>query len=121
MLGTIGASSISSASYGTLRDNVRGWYGAAVRIAPGIKAMLALIYRPDIFHRDFAITSICSSAQRGQIIFFPYLRAASIAVSFSAQALVSGNPPPAGCSDHGCPGRQAWWLDNQLVGDPRRA
>lgn len=46
--------------------------GAAQRfgIAPGIEAMLALVDRPDIFTGDFAITSICSSAQRGQIILF---------------------------------------------------
>ena len=39
-------------------------------IAPGIQAMLAIGKTvPDPFTGDVAITSICSSAQRGQIIF----------------------------------------------------
>jgi hypothetical protein len=39
----------------------------------------------------------------------PYLRLASMAVSFSAQALVSGDPVPAGCSGRADPAQPAWW------------
>lgn len=56
------------ASCETLVDSVRGWYGVTVRYRAGIQTMLTLIYRPDSFTGEVAMSSICASAQRGQII-----------------------------------------------------
>ncbi len=121
MLGTIARHQCLSASYETLPGNVRGCAAKRFGIAPGIEAMLALVDLQTSFTGDFAITSICSSAQRDKSSCSPYLRAASIAVSFSARLWFPVNPPPAGCSDHGCPGDRRGSVDNQLVGDTGRA
>ncbi len=73
-----------SASCGTLRDNVRGWYGAAVRYRARYKGNAGT----DIPSRHLspAISPSLQSVHRHNVdksSSSPYLRAASIAVSFS--------------------------------------
>lgn len=51
----------------------------------------------------------------------PLLPCSQHSGQFSARLWFPVNPPPVGCSDHGCRGDRRSGVDNQLVIDPTRA
>lgn len=67
------------------------------------------------------MTSIFSSAQRGQIIFFSLFTVGQHSGQFSARLWFPADPAPAGCSGREGPAQPGGGVDNQFVGNACRA